>query len=245
MLGLLPVAWALPVLVPAGVHTPFYPASEDELEVPVEAFLLDSTQVTNAEFASFVAEHPRWEQGAVVALFADDLYLSHWEGPSSPGAEVAPRSPVTHVSWHAARAYCEAQNGRLPTVTEWEFAADATETGAHGGRKDEATLQRILDWYALGADAQLRDVGSGPANVYGVHDLHALVWEWTEDFNSMLVASDARESGDGENLRFCGAGALSAADAEDYATFMRSAFQSSLKADYTTSSLGFRCAYSP
>lgn len=42
--------------------------------------------------------------------------------------------------------------------------------------------------------------------------------------------------------RFCGAGAVTAADKNDYASFMRIAFRSSLKAGYTAGSLGFRCA---
>ena len=86
-------------------------------------------------------------------------------------------------------------------------------------------------------------VGQKPANVYGVKDLHGLVWEWTLDFNSVFVTGDNRQDGDKVKDLFCGDGATGAARREDYAAFMRYAMRSSLKADNGTANLGFRCAY--
>ena len=57
----------------------------------------------------------------------------------------------------------------------------------------------------------------------------------------MLVSEDGRESGDGSN-RFCGAGATSFEQKENYAMLMRIAMLSSMKAAYTSSSMSFRCA---
>jgi formylglycine-generating enzyme required for sulfatase activity len=45
-----------------------------------------------------------------------------------------------------------------------------------------------------------------------------------------------------QRARFCGEGALSTVDRENYAVLMRIAFLSSLEASYTTGNLGFRCA---
>jgi formylglycine-generating enzyme required for sulfatase activity len=42
----------------------------------------------------------------------------------------------------------------------------------------------------------------------------------------------------------CGGGALGAADARRYTSFMRVAFRSSLQASYALHHLGFRCARS-
>jgi sulfatase modifying factor 1 len=75
-----------------------------------------------------------------------------------------------------------------------------------------------------------------------VRDLHGLVWEWVEDHSAMLVSSDSREQGDPDAMRFCGAGALSMDDRENYAILMRVAMLSSLEAHDTTGNMGFRCA---
>ena len=43
-------------------------------------------------------------------------------------------------------------------------------------------------------------------------------------------------------MRFCGAGALTMEQKENYATLMRIAMLSSMQARYTSSAMGFRCA---
>jgi len=109
-------------------------------------------------------------------------------------------------------------------------------------RADPAWRQQILDWYARPAGTALPEVGRGAANFYGVSDLHGLVWEWVLDLGSMMVSSDNREQGDPDLDRFCGSGALSLEEKENYAMLMRIATLSSMQASYTSSSMGFRCA---
>ena len=87
-------------------------------------------------------------------------------------------------------------------------------------------------------------VGTGVRNVWGVEDLHALVWEWTLDFNSALVSGESRGDASLDRTLYCGAGASNAADFADYAAFMRFAYRASLEANYTTGQLGFRTARS-
>jgi len=224
-----------------GVWRPIFPPEPGKEEIAVERFLMDSVPVTNADFLAFVQAQPAWRRDRVSRALADEGYLTQWAAPDALGAGVRPAQPVTRVSWFAARAYCAWKGERLPTVAEWELAASASETEKDASR-DPAFRERILAWYASPADAQLADVGQGSANVWGIHDLHGLVWEWTEDFNSMLVSGDNREQKGADKVQFCGAGALEARDRGDYAAFMRVANRSSLEAHYTTSSLGFRCA---
>jgi formylglycine-generating enzyme required for sulfatase activity len=215
------------------------PAGESALHIT--AFQLDRTPVTNAQFLKFVESHPQWRKNRVVALFADSQYLSHWSGPLKLGPSARASQPVTRISWYAARAYCSALHGRLPTWSEWELVAAADER-VRDARADLQWQERILDWYARPASAGLGDVGSQPANVFGIQDLHGLIWEWVEDFGSLMVSGDSRTQGDPDKLAFCGAGALSAQDRENYAILMRIAFLSSLEASSTARSLGFRCA---
>ncbi|HUO79253.1 MAG TPA: formylglycine-generating enzyme family protein [Steroidobacteraceae bacterium] len=228
--------------VPGGEFTPVVAPGKDVKRVAVAAFALDRRPVTNAEFLAFVRERPAWRKGAAPALLADGQYLRHWAGPAELGAGAGPEQPVTHVSWFAARAYCAAAGGRLPTWYEWEYVAAADETRADA-RQDPAFRERILAWYALPSGRPLPPVGKTPANVYGVQDLHGVIWEWVEDFGGLMVSGDSRTQGDPDKLQFCGAGALSAEIRDDYPILMRIALLSSLEANFTTANLGFRCAY--
>lgn len=209
--------------------------------VKVAPFELMRTPVTNGQFLRFVLHHPQWQRGRVPEVFAEARYLQHWEGPVRLGPHARAGQPVTHVSWFAADAYCRALGGRLPTWAEWEYAAaaDATRPDA---RADPAWREAILAWYARPSNRPLPDVGQGGANVYGVHDLNGLVWEWVEDHAALLVSADNRDQGDPDVLQFCGAGALSTDDRENYAVLMRIALLSSLDAADVTGNLGFRCA---
>lgn len=214
---------------------------DDRKTVQVQSFALADRPITNAEFLEFVIRHPEWRRGEAQRLFVDERYLAHWQSALIPGDAAPKNAPVTRVSWFAAAAYCEAQHARLPTWYEWELAAaaDSTRTDARG---DSAWRQSILDWYAEPTPERLPDVMQNPANVYGIHDLHGLVWEWVEDFNGMLISTDNREPGGLDKLQFCGAGAISMEQKENYAVLMRVAFLSSLQGAYTTGNLGFRCA---
>jgi formylglycine-generating enzyme required for sulfatase activity len=224
-----------------GTYRPLYPPSPAEAEQRVKAFLLDRLPVTNGEFAAFVQAHPEWRRDRVARIFADDGYLSQWAGPADLGADAGEKQPVVRVSWFAAKAYCAARGARLPTEAEWELAASASRTHADG-RSDPAWREQILAWYSKPNPERLPVVGTTPANYWGIQDLHGVVWEWVLDFNASMVTTDARKAGDKDRLTFCGGGAISATDKANYPSFMRVAFRSSLRADYTTHNLGFRCA---
>ncbi|GAA3706984.1 formylglycine-generating enzyme family protein [Oceanisphaera sediminis] len=224
--------------LPGGVVRPLYLTKDSPL-TPVAPFWLDTTPVTNRQFADFVRRHPRWQRNRAVALFVEPQYLSHW-GPNGPQPEQL-EQPVTHVSWFAAGAYCQARGKRLPTVAEWEFAAQASQLAANGSREPGYT-RRILSWYARPTTATLPKVGQSPANYWHIQDLHGLVWEWTRDFNSSLVTGESRGDSTLDQGLFCGSAATGSADPSDYAAFMRFGFRSSLKAPYTLGNLGFRCA---
>jgi formylglycine-generating enzyme required for sulfatase activity len=207
----------------------------------IAPFALMRKPVSNAEFLAFVRSHPQWRRDRVARVFAEPRYLAHWTSADVLGAKALPQQPVVQVSWFAAQAYCESQGGRLPSWDEWEYAAAADET-RRDARRDPAWRERILRWYSRPSNQALARTGLQTPNAYGVQDLHGLVWEWTEDFSSLLVAADNRNQGDADNAKFCGAGALSMDDRDNYAVLMRVAMLSSLDAEDTTVNLGFRCA---
>ena len=216
---------------------------EDGVDVKVAPFELQKRPVTNAEFLAFVKANPEWRRDKVPKVLAERRYLQHWQGPTTLGDGAQPGQPVVQVSWFAASAYCEAQGGRLPTWNEWEDAAAADET-RRDARKDPAWRERILAWYSQPSSKALPRAGLQVPNAYGVQDLHGLVWEWTDDFSSLLVDPESRNQGDPDKSKFCGAGALSMDDRDNYAVLMRVAMLSSMQAQGTTANLGFRCARS-
>ncbi len=207
-----------------------------KIEVKVKTFKAQTKPVTIAEFKKFLEQYPQWSKEKTSTLYADSSYLT---GLSTKN-DSSDQQPITYVTWFAARAYCESIDLRLPTINEWEYMAAASETKKDANREPQF-LKRILEWYGEPQGGNLKPVGSIYKNIYGIWDLHGLIWEWVEDFNSSFVTGESREDSSFNKDMFCGAGALSSADKENYAAFMRFAFRSGLKGKSSVWNLGFRC----
>jgi formylglycine-generating enzyme len=246
--GLIAALLLAPAIAPAAEYVPVRAGTlssvlagdGDKEPVQVAPFALRATPVTNGEFQAFVKSHPQWQRGKSAAMFTDASYLHQWQRSDAHGDTLPAQRPVTSVSWFSAQAFCESEGARLPTWYEWEYVAAADETRADA-RRDPAWRARILSWYAQSSSSPPAAVGGAP-NFYGVRDMHGLVWEWVDDFNALLVSADSRNQGDPDKLQFCGAGAISLQDRENYAVLMRIALLSSLGGADTTNNLGFRCA---
>lgn len=225
------------VAISGGTYRPLYGTGEELVQVA--DFYLDPTPVTHADFLKFVRENPKWRKSEVARLFADERYLLFWEDDDT-FPERLKNSPVVQVSWFAAKAYCECLDKRLPTVDEWEYVAMASAT-EKDARKDSLFTRAILSGYEQ-PKSYLTHVGNQEPNIWGIHDLHGLVWEWAEDFNAIILTGESRNNGNTDLGLFCASGALGANDLMNYAAFMRYAMRSSLKARYSLTNLGFRCA---
>lgn len=225
------------VKIPGGELVPL---QVTQAKISVPAFQLDRHPVNNRDYLEFVRANPQWRKSAVKRIFADDAYLKSWPTDLDHGAG-GERKPVTYVSWFAARAYASWAGKRLPTTVEWEYAAAASAKIADA-RSDTNFVKDILAWYSRPVPNVLGDNGSTFTNFYGVADLHGLVWEWVNDFNSVLVTGESREDSGLNRGLFCGAGSAGFSDLKDYAAFMRFAFRSSLRGNYCIKNLGFRCA---
>ena len=230
--------------VPSGKLTPFWmvPKSTKGKKIVqiqpyrVKAIKVMKYAVTKKEFIEFLNKNPDWKKENVAEIFADASYLKSFD--SKPET-----IPITEISWFAARAFCESNKMRLPTLAEWEYMAAASETKPDAN-KNEKFLRRILDWYGEPHSGRIKPVGSIYMNMYGLWDMHGLIWEWVEDFNSNFVTGESREDSSFNKDMFCGAGGMSSANKEDYAAFMRFAFRSSLKGNSSVWNLGFRCVRS-
>ena len=212
------------VFVPAGRYQPFFKRS-NRRPVRVAPMCLGTAPVSNAQYLDFVREHPEWRKSKVDKLFAEDRYLASWSGDLEPPAD-ALNAPVTFVSWFAADAFCASSGSRLPKVAEWERFA-----GAPPGQRPGRGAGNTSFEFAMGQPAA--DLAHTPIRMSGI-------WEWTEDFNSAVVAGRIGNAQGGGAGLFCGDG-FRAADPTNYSAFLRYSFRSSLRADFALRNLGFRC----
>ncbi|MBS0616678.1 MAG: formylglycine-generating enzyme family protein [Spirochaetes bacterium] len=220
------------ITITGGRFRPF-DLKKDQKAVSIKKFQIDKYPVTVGEFAQFLAAKPEWQKVNVPTIKADPGYLQ-----STRMASGDTKTVMTQVSWYAARAYCAYQKKRLPTLYEWEYVATYNKWDT---RPD--TNQKILAWFSRpNVQGASGDIGSGLASPQGVRDLHGLIWEWVDDFNSSTVTGDARADTNSESNLFCGAASLAGSDLRNYATYMRYGMRSSLKGNYTGHNLGFRCA---
>jgi sulfatase modifying factor 1 len=135
----------------------------------VDEFLLGATQVTNADYETYLAG-----TGAPPPPTWNDSNLNQ------------PAQPVVSVSWFEAERYCEwlrtetGFNYRLPTEAEWERAARGGVEGAQFPWGD-APPQSRPD-YDLSWKTGPEQVGSSPPNAYGLYNISENVHEWCSDW---------------------------------------------------------------
>ncbi len=93
---------------------------------------------------------------------------------------------MIRVNWDDATAYANwlsnktGQRYRLPSESEWEYAARAGSTTKYSwGDSINCFQARYGD--GCGDEQKTVVVGSFSANPFGLHDMHGNVWEWTQD----------------------------------------------------------------
>lgn len=225
--------------VDGGQYRAFVGKESDSLTT-VKSFLIDETAVTNFEYLEFLKKNPQWTKSKVLKLYADSTYLKHWKSDFEIPVDVSPDAPVTNISWFAAKAYAESVGKRLPTVDEWEYAARANENLKDATENPEFT-RHILNLYQEKGKYKL-SVKQQQPNAWGIYDMYGTIWEWTEDFNSVMMTGESRKDTDANESLFCAGASVTSTDLRNYAAFIRFAMRGSMNANYTVNNLGFRCA---
>jgi formylglycine-generating enzyme required for sulfatase activity len=151
-------------LIPGGEYV-FGPVKE---KVTVKPFCLDVNEVAAGEYAACVTAG-KCDKGFVTVC-----------DPSTYGKAGSEKLPMVCVDFKQAETYCAAQDKRLASGEEWEWAArggDAARPRPWG----EGELGDQLCWSGKGKRTGPCEVGSFPAgkSPQGVHDLLGGVLEWT------------------------------------------------------------------
>jgi len=157
-------------------------------------YRISATEVTIAQFAAFIRdsgyipEAVRDGQGGDSRGFGKGPEFT-WEKPYGPQGGEHPDYPVTQVTPADASAFCgwlsrkEGRRYRLPTESEWEWAArSGTETLWFFG--DDPAL---LPDHAVTGSKRHAHTGQKKPNAFGLFDTAGNVWEWTADFNSIYA----------------------------------------------------------
>ncbi len=162
--------------------------------VVVQPFRISRTAVTNLEYLAFVEdggyERKEWWTPAgwkwrSLQEVASPRYWTKeggvWKQRRFAGVTpLSPDEPVVHVSGHEAVAYCRYSRRRLPTETEWEYAA----TWNPGTLRRQRYPWGDAPWRA--SLANLENASLAPVDDYptgdspcGCRQMIGNVWEWT------------------------------------------------------------------
>lgn len=225
-------------------------------KVEVASFYLDRTEVTAEAYARCVSAGNCTKQDTVDWAGITDAERQRWNPTCTYGKAGKEKHPMNCVSWDQAKAYCAWAGKRLPTETEWEYAARGQAgrkypwgTAAPGPSRLNACGSECVKYWKnfgvtgwtemyAGSDGHeaTAPVGSiaGDRTPEGILDLGGNVSEWMGNF----YTDNYKPGGPTKSERAI----RGASWAYYFATLARSAYRGGLAPASRNFELGFRCA---
>jgi formylglycine-generating enzyme required for sulfatase activity len=233
--------------------------------VSLEAYWIDQTEVTNAQFSNF-ANLSGYQTTAQVEGYGagggqeiEGANFFHPRGIET-GIDDKVDHPVVQVSWQDANTYCEWAGARLPAEAEWEKAAkgpanDRVFPWGNAFQLPEFDVATVTNFCSsscpveAGRDPNVDDgftytapVGSFPAGAspYGAMDMAGNVWEWVDGYYQGYPGTTYEQAGDfGESYRVVRGGSW-----DNAAQHLRATFRQNNEPRLRSDGTGFRCAIS-
>lgn len=224
-------------------------------KVFVSPFRLQIHEVTNSQFAEFVAatgyvtEAERNQgSGRFAETAAPEIFLSWWKidrdatwrTPAGAGSSFVGMAlhPVVHVTLNDAHAFAKWAGGRIPTEVEWEYAASLglfDPNDPESGIRAPDGAPRANIWTGVFPVINTsRDgfEGTAPVGCFapgltGAYDMIGNVWEWTDSRFAPAVPRFTIKGGS----YLC---------SENYCQRYRVAARQNLEMDFSTAHIGFR-----
>jgi formylglycine-generating enzyme required for sulfatase activity len=127
----------------------------------VTGFFMGSTEITQRQWRKVMGYNPSLNKGC------DDC-------------------PVESISWNEVQGFlgilnaCTGLRFRLPTESEWEYAAKIADSTSTWKKGDTSALKNI-GWYYVNSEGKTHPVGTKEQSCTGLYDMHGNVREWCSD----------------------------------------------------------------
>ncbi len=221
------------ILIPAGPFTMGsdygFPDEQPVHQVTLEAFYIDTFEVTNARYAECVAAGV-----CKLPIGPDSVTRSNYYGSAGFG-----NYPVIAVSWNQANAFCQWRSARLPSEAEWERAARGSKPQSYPW--GEGIDQSRANYNSFVGDTSPVGSYESGKSPEGVYDLAGNVSEWVADWYDVYPGGDSRSgSGFGKIYRVMRGGSW-----QDLADSVCTTARSWDVPDFESYNVGFRCARTP
>lgn len=144
---------------------------------------------------------------------------------------------VVRISWEEALAYCNHFGYRLPSETEWEYAArEGGKNTLYSGTNSTDSLK----YYAITEVTYSFYVGSKTPNAFGIYDMSGNVAEWIGSYYQFYEKPAELHDLENSSVRIIRGGSFSGESMNTTKNFWRVGVLSSSR----YYNIGFRCVAS-